>query len=227
MKSNCYRIQPVSECSLMVHFAESVNEQQVGELANLIRQTLPNALMNVVPAYRSILVEYLPFRLSESQLLLQLEQLLQSSQVTTSVQAGRNHRLPVYYAKQTALDLETFLHRGLSLDDVVELHSETPYTVSAIGFTPGFAFLSDVDERLAVPRLASPRVSVPAGSVAIAESKTAIYPSATPGGWNIIGQCPVSVYNPNEVPVTPFTIGDTVTFYPISEQEYLELGGTL
>lgn len=211
----------------MVYFNESVNEQQVGELANLIRQTLPNALMNVVPAYRSILVEYLPFRLSESQLLLQLEQLLQSSQVTTSIQAGCNHRIPVYYAKKTALDLETFLHRGLSLDDVVELHSETPYTVSAIGFTPGFAFLSDVDERLAVPRLASPRVSVPAGSVAIAESKTAIYPSATPGGWNIIGRCPVSVYNPNEVPVTPFTIGDTVTFYPISEQEYLELGGAL
>lgn len=78
----------------MVYFNESVNEQQVGELANLIRQTLPNALMNVVPAYRSILVEYLPFRLSESQLLLQLEQLLQSSQVTTSIQADATIAFP-------------------------------------------------------------------------------------------------------------------------------------
>ncbi|MEF1306782.1 carboxyltransferase domain-containing protein, partial [Vibrio owensii] len=100
------------------------------------------------------------------------------------------------------------------------------YTVSAIGFAPGFAFLSDVSPELNMPRHHTPRTNVPAGSVAIADSKTAVYPSDSPGGWNIIGRTPISLFT-DTPPFIPFEVGDKVTFGSISKQEFVSLGGVL
>ncbi|MDF5425968.1 carboxyltransferase domain-containing protein, partial [Vibrio parahaemolyticus] len=108
----------------------------------------------------------------------------------------------------------------------ITLHTKTEYAVSAIGFAPGFAFLSDVDTQLHMARLATPRTHVPAGSVGIADSKTAVYPSDSPGGWNIIGKSPLALFS-DSPPFIPFEVGDKVTFNAISKQEFIYLGGVL
>jgi len=115
----------------------------------------------------------------------------------------------------------------MSVEQVISLHQAQEYRVYAIGFSPGFAYLGEVDERIAMPRLATPRLKVPKGAIAIADRQTAIYPAQSPGGWNIIGSCPVDMFNPNKKPIMPVSVGDRVKFYAIDKQQYLALGGSL
>ena len=136
--------------------------------------------------------------------------------------------LPVYYAPEAGIDLESLAERaGLPISEVIDLHAGAEYRVYAIGFAPGFAYLGEVDERIAAPRLATPRASVPRGSVAIADRQTAVYPSVSPGGWNLIGRCPVPMFDPDAQPCMPVAVGDTVRFEPISRERFLTLGGDL
>jgi KipI family sensor histidine kinase inhibitor len=136
--------------------------------------------------------------------------------------------LPVYYAPESGADLEALARRaGLSTDGVIDLHTSTEYRVYAIGFAPGFAYLGEVDERIAAPRLATPRQKVPRGAVAVADRQTAVYPAVSPGGWNLIGRCPVRMFDPDTTPTMPVSVGDRVRFEPISRQHFLELGGEL
>ncbi|ELP5727698.1 allophanate hydrolase subunit 1 [Vibrio vulnificus] len=227
MSHHRFTITPVAECALMIHFDEHFIEADIGKYAGAIGLHLQSSVMNVVPAYHTILVEYLPFRLNETAIVRQLHVLLSEQVKMESETKPSRHLIPVYYSAETALDLARFKECGIELEQLIDLHSKPDYEVSAVGFTPGFAFLSGVDSRLSLPRLASPRVNVPKGSVAIAETKTAIYPSDSPGGWNIIGRTPSEVYQPNQQPITPFSIGDRVTFKPITKDEFLHLGGTL
>ncbi|GAL06566.1 allophanate hydrolase 2 subunit 1 [Photobacterium aphoticum] len=136
--------------------------------------------------------------------------------------------LPVYYGRDVGPDLQAVAeHAGLSVEEVIAIHSGQTYTVCAIGFAPGFAFLASVDARIAMPRQVTPRQQVPAGSVGIANQQTAVYPNASPGGWQIIGNCPVGLFSPDATPMTPFSVGDTVQFTPIDREAFLQQGGEL
>ena len=136
--------------------------------------------------------------------------------------------LPVYYAPESGEDLESLAaSTGLSTDEVIAIHSEEEYRVYAIGFAPGFAYLGQVDERIAAPRLATPRQRVPRGAVAIADRQTAVYPAVSPGGWNLIGRCPVRMFDPEANPSMPVAVGDRVRFEPVNRQRFLDLGGEL
>ena len=115
----------------------------------------------------------------------------------------------------------------LSSAQVIELHAATEYRVGAIGFAPGFAYLGELDARLALPRRASPRIAVPAGSLAIAERQTAIYPHSSPGGWHLIGRCPWSLFDAARTPPCPLTLGDRVRFRSIDERDFIREGGQL
>ncbi|MDX2348894.1 MAG: carboxyltransferase domain-containing protein, partial [Porticoccus sp.] len=116
---------------------------------------------------------------------------------------------------------------NLSVDEVIALHQAQEYRVYAIGFAPGFAYLGQVDERIAAPRLATPRPQVPRGAVGIADRQTAIYPAVSPGGWNLIGLCPQPMFDPNNDPSMPVQVGDRVRFRGIDRQTFLDLGGEL
>ena len=136
--------------------------------------------------------------------------------------------LPVYYHPQVAPDLNRVAERaGLSIEDVIALHSHRDYRVFSIGFAPGFGYLGQVDEKIATPRLATPRAHVAKGSVAIADQQTAIYPADSPGGWNIIGRCPLALFDINQQPNMLFNVGDKVSFRPIGIDEFISLGGQL
>ncbi|MBC8768129.1 5-oxoprolinase subunit PxpB [Arenibacter sp. BSSL-BM3] len=130
-------------------------------------------------------------------------------------------RLPVSYDLEFGLDLQEISSQlGLEVNRIIELHSKSIYTVYGIGFLPGFMYLGGVPEALEVPRKSTPRSKVPAGSVGLAGKQTGIYPQDSPGGWNIIGKCPIPMFNvKNENPCF-VTVGDQIQFYPISMAEY-------
>lgn len=227
MNQGQFSISPISECSILIRFDDTITVEHIGELAHQIVDKLNLIVMNVVPSYRTILIDYLPFRIQEFVILQTLNEIVSRFDVQSMDNKQPNYiSIPVYYSNETALDLDRFQQNGLSMDKLIELHTKPVYTVSAIGFAPGFAFLSDVSPELHMPRHHTPRTNVPAGSVAIADSKTAVYPSDSPGGWNIIGRTPISLFT-DTPPFIPFEVGDKVTFGSISKQEFVSLGGAL
>ncbi|MDU5780877.1 MAG: 5-oxoprolinase subunit PxpB [Pantoea sp.] len=132
--------------------------------------------------------------------------------------ASRLVEIPVIYGKAAGPDLQVVAdHAAMTPKQVVELHSSTDYVVYFIGFQPGFPYLGGLDSRLHTPRRAEPRVSVPAGSVGIGGSQTGVYPLASPGGWQLLGQTPVALFNPRQQPPTLLRPGDSVRFVPQKE----------
>ncbi|MEZ9513200.1 allophanate hydrolase subunit 1 [Vibrio splendidus] len=235
-----FNITPVAECSVLVTLMSDPSRQSNAQYAqylahfsDAIRQNLASVLMNVTPAYHTILIDYLPYRISEEHIIGQLNTLLTQALSSFSNVINTSHtiELPAYYSPETALDLDRYQAKGMSLDEIIQHHTSQTYSVSAIGFTPGFAFMSDVVNELALPRHSTPRLSVPKGSIAIADTKTAVYPSDSPGGWNIIGNCPLALFEHSQLKNANITqkslsllnVGDTVRFIAISKQEFIEL----
>ena len=136
--------------------------------------------------------------------------------------------IPGYYGEEVGLDLVLIAERsGLSIAEVIECHCAKIYDVYAIGFSPGFAYLGEVDDAIACPRKVTPRKSLPKGSVGIADQQTAVYPKDSPGGWQIVGRTPVELVDFQAEKITPFTVGGRVKFEPIDREQFVTLGGQL
>ena len=134
---------------------------------------------------------------------------------------ARRVEIPVCYATEFAVDLdEVAVHSRLSADEVVQRHSSAEYQVQCVGFTPGFPYLEGLPQELATPRRATPRIQVPAGSVAIGGSQTGIYPLASPGGWSVIGRTPLKLFAATAEPPALLAAGDRVRFRSISIDEF-------
>jgi inhibitor of KinA len=129
--------------------------------------------------------------------------------------------IPVCYGVEFGPDMDTVAKTaGLGIEEVIQRHSAPDYLIYMVGFTPGFPFLGGLDEKLFTPRLKTPRMAVPWGSVGIANNQTGIYPITSPGGWQIIGRTPVRLFDPAAWPPTPLEIGDAVNFFPIEMEAY-------
>lgn len=180
-------------------------------LAAHLRDLAHPGITEIVPSYETIMVEYRSARISFAALQALIAQAKRNS-LTVSQERGRLVEVPVRY---DGTDLPTVSERlGLPIEEIVRLHSAREYRVSALGFTPGFPFLSAVDDRLRLPRRGIPHPSVPANTVAMADFQTGVYPSGTPGGWHLLGQALTAVYDPQRA--DPFLIhpGDRVRFVP-------------
>ncbi len=192
-----------------------------------LREHLGERLVEVVPSYTTILVQYDLVRDDAESMRRDLLAALEGLQPVAAGE-GRLHEIPVYYAEEVGPDLPRIAARaGLTTEALVALHSGRDYPVFAVGFAPCFAYLGLVDERLATPRLASPRPRVPAGSLGIAERQTAIYPLTSPGGWNLIGRTPLRLFDPTRLPSCDIEVGDRVRLRPIDRATYLAMGGRL
>lgn len=140
--------------------------------------------------------------------------------------AGRVVDVPVCYDEAFGPDLKELAQKlNLSAADIVARHVKSAHRVLMVGFAPGQPYIGGLDPKLMIPRRATPRTKVPAGSVAIAIGQTAVYPYETPGGWNLIGRTPVTVFDPARENASLFAPGDRVRFHPIGRDEYQRLGG--
>lgn len=208
----------------MVEF-ENVVSIEVNSLVRTLGLALESArvpgLIEVVPTYRSLGVQFDPLATSGAVLQGQIEGVL-ARMNPADLPPPRLVELPTVYGGEYGPDLPFVAeHADLPEAEVIRLHSEATYHVYMIGFSAGFAYLGGLPERLHTPRLPSPRTRTPKGSVAIGGSQTGAYPADTPGGWRIIGRTPVELFDPRREPPTPMLPGDQVRFVPIGPAEYL------
>lgn len=224
------RVEIAGENALIIYFGEQTDPRisaQVQQAERLLRRQLGGDLIDMVASYASLLVIYDPLRTDHFAVRSAIRQVVDGLE-EHDAQAGQVVALPVYYSEESGPDLADLAKRaGLSVEEVIQIHSSQEYRVYAIGFAPGFAYLGEVDPRIAAPRLSTPRLKVPRGAVAIADQQTAVYPAVSPGGWNLIGLCPTPMFNPDADPTMPVQVGDRVTFRPIEREEFIALGGEL
>jgi inhibitor of KinA len=217
-----YRLRPAGDTALVVEFGDSIDRRvsaKVLALARRLDQHRLGGIIETVPTFRSLMVHYDPLVLPMSSLSARIAELMQS--VPTREEPGRLWRLPACYDMRIAPDLGDVASRtGLSADQVIECHSAAIYHVYMLGFLPGMAYLGDVPAELVLPRRASPRRKVPAGSVAIATTMTCIIPLETPSGWHLIGRSPIRFLEQRPNPSALLAAGDKVTFMPVSLREY-------
>jgi KipI family sensor histidine kinase inhibitor len=207
--------QAVSDQSLLITLGEGINlatNRHVAALTRAFQAACIPGVRNLHPAYASLLVVFDSLALDHTGLEAIARRLLAAAEGETEP-AARTVEIPVAYEGPDLGDVAALT--GLSEADVVEIHSHTIYTVYFIGFVPGFAYLGDLPDQIAVPRLAAPRKQVPAGSVAIGGKQTGVYPMTTPGGWRIIGHTAVELFNAGRPNMSLLEIGDQVRFIPI------------
>jgi len=225
------RIEPVSETCLMIYFGDQIDPlltQRIAQVSHAIEQGFSDQVIEVIPSYTSILIQYHPLKISFNALQSKILNWIAQQDHQLPVRAGKTITLPVYYDPEVGPDLLSVAQcHGLTPRQVIERHSQQSYTVCAIGFAPGFAFLASVDTAIATARHKEPRVNIPAGSVGIADRQTAVYPDDSPGGWQIIGNCPQSLFSPAASPMTPFEVGDRVQFESIDRNVFLQQGGVI
>lgn len=216
-------IKFAGENSLIVYFTEQnliENNQFVAALCLLLEQGKPSWLVDYVPSYQSVLVNFdiqkIDYLAVKKWLLLQ-----NVAPKLTAEESSDIIKIPVWYDADIDNDLERISKlNDVTIDEIKQLHQSTIYRVYAIGFSPGFAFLGEVPASIATPRLSHPRPKVPAGAVAIADRQTAIYPTTTPGGWNIIGLSPARLFDVKHQPACIFKVGDSVQFFEIDGKAY-------
>lgn len=216
-----YEIRTAAVDAVIIYFGQRPGEQlsaQIGVYTERLRQALQGLLLDLVPSYTSVLLHYDLMQVSEQALCQRIAAVLQSCEAAVATATSECEvELPVCYHRSVAPDLEALSQQiGLSVEEIIALHSGKAYRVFAIGFSPGFGYMGELDRRLQVPRLATPRLSVPAGSVAIAEQSTAVYPQQTPGGWWLIGRCPLMMFSKEREPPLLIGVGDKVRFQPVS-----------
>jgi KipI family sensor histidine kinase inhibitor len=212
------RAHPLGDSAVTIVF-ETERSAQLLERIQVIARALEAARIphveDVVPAYLTLTVFYDPLHTSYAEIANKvLEACERSTHSAGETPKSREHLISVYY---DGMDLDMVAAAtGLSVREVVERHSGRAYTVDLLGFVPGFAYLSELDASLQLPRRAEPRPRVSAGSVAIAAAQTAVYPLDTPGGWHIIGRTETVMFDPERVPAALLRAGDMVRFRRIT-----------
>lgn len=229
-----YHIYPCGDHAVTIQFGNQITlsaNQQVVALFHHLQSQPISGVKDMITAYNSLTLVYDIYAIKtqhpdnsvyeqiSGDLHLVIDRITQREET-----CNRVIRIPVCYDLSLAIDLESLadLHQ-LRLEEVIALHCGKTYRVYMIGFLPGFAYMGTVDEKLITPRHASPRKSVAAGSVGIAGEQTGIYPFASPGGWQIIGQTPVTLFSPDLSSPCLLQPGDEVQFYPIDLSTFQNL----
>ena len=219
------RFLSAGDRALVVEFGDRVDRalsERVLRLDAVIRSNPPVGLVETVPTFRSLTVYYDPLLTSRAELQCAIGALLDVEDRPRS--GARLWHVPVCYEAEFAPDMaEVVRLTGLTPREVVALHSGTRFHVYMLGFLPGFPYMGDLPPRLALPRRADPRLRVPAGSISIATSLTAIYPYESPGGWHLIGATPIRLFDPERTPPALFAPGDAVQCEPVDPAAFASI----
>jgi inhibitor of KinA len=216
------RVRPAGDSAWLVELPEridpAINARAIEIAGAVERSALP--VIDIVVGYRSVMVYVDPLRDGAGETAHTLETIAREPPLAVDA-AGAVVDVPVCYDEPYGPDLaDVAAFGGCSVDEVIASHLAREYRVFVVGFVPGFAYMASVDPRIAAPRRASPRLTVPAGSVAVAAGQTGIYPAATPGGWNVIGRCPIRPFDPDRAAPFLFHPGDRVRFHRIGSDDY-------
>jgi KipI family sensor histidine kinase inhibitor len=212
-----------SDRSLLVRLGDRIASEVSARVLRLLRRLDGAALDGVVdlsPAYASILIRFDPLRTGHERLGAEVRELFAGLD-DTPIPEPRLVSIPVVYGGEHGPDLaEVARFAGMTPEEVVALHCGAVYEVHFLGFSPGFAYLGTVPEAIACPRLDQPRRRVPAGSVGIAGTQTGVYPCATPGGWRLLGHTPLAMFDTRRAPMSLLEVGDRVRFVPIPPERF-------
>ena len=220
------RIEPLGDSALIIRVLEEFHPENsldaVLRVAHELEQAALPGVIELAPAYATVGVFFDPARTGLDALRTEIEDALRKMELARSGAGnGSTIEVPVCYENEFAPDLrEVAWHAKLSVEEVVQRHASAAYRVSCVGFTPGFPYLSGLPSELATPRRDSPRKRIPPGSVGIGGTQTGIYPSISPGGWNIIGRTPLRLFDVQREPPALFHAGDRVRFRRISREEF-------
>ena len=213
--------------ALLVEFGDSIDielNDRVRSLMFQLEESKEDWIIDLVPTYKSLLVIFDPTlstrKYIESYILSFVSNIGENSK-----SEDRLIKIPTLYGVDFGLDLNFVAENSkLSIEEVISLHSEPNYRVYMIGFAPGFPYLGGLNKKLSTPRLDTPRIKIPSGSVGIAESQTGIYPNDSPGGWQLIGRTPLSLFDPNREQPSLLVAGDYIKFEPLeSLEEYSDI----
>jgi KipI family sensor histidine kinase inhibitor len=216
--ANDVRIVPAGDAALLLEFEPRIDpaiNARALALADAIAARCGTVVRDAVVGYCTLTVYFDPLAVDGAWMEDQLNAALADMDVSPEA-GGAVVDVPVCYGGELGPDIaDVAKFGGCSEDDVVALHTGQTYRVYMLGFVPGWAYMAEVDPRIAAPRRSMPRTAVPAGSVAIANGQTGVYPAVTPGGWNIIGRTPLKPYDPQREEPFLFRAGDTVRFVAI------------
>ena len=217
-------ISPVGDCAISIDFGQAIDpkiNRQIRQVIEQIKLLQLDGIIELVPTYCALLVQYDAMVYSYSDICRILEPTLQESVTDSANELVTIVEIPTVYGGEFGPDLGFVAsYNHLSEAEVVSIHSGTDYLVYMLGFIPGFTYLGGMDPRIATPRLSSPRTLIPAGSVGIAGEQTGTYPSDSPGGWQIIGRTPVTMYDMSKEQAALLRAGDYVRYVPIDENEF-------
>jgi inhibitor of KinA len=223
---NLARFERASDQSLLIYFGQQITlnaHEQVRKLLRLLELEPIAGVRNLHSAYCSLLVKFDALRWRHEELEGKLREYLERLQEVRLPDA-HEVEIPVCYGGECGPDLnEVAALHGMTPEQVIELHASTSYLVYFLGFVPGFAYLGELPETLATPRLVAPRKKVPAGSVGIAGNQTGVYPFETPGGWRLLGRTPMAMFRTDRDGLSLLAIGDRVRFVPISREQFAAL----
>lgn len=217
------KLRLLGDAGVLIEYGDAIDTEinrKVRAMTIAVDRTVPSGVIEVTPTYRSILIMYDPTITNPSQLAADMAS-LESRLDEVEIPPPRIVEIPVLYGDEMGPDI-TFVaeNAGLSVEEVIRLHTEPYYPIYMIGFTPGFAFLGGLPDALVTPRLSTPRTHVPAGSVGIANDQTGMYPVDSPGGWQLIGRTPLRLFDPLREEPFLYQAGDQINFRAISRAEY-------
>ncbi|NLY80351.1 MAG: 5-oxoprolinase subunit PxpB [Lysinibacillus sp.] len=233
----CVQFKPLGDSAIMVYFGNTISEEvhlSIKKFLLILEKNNINGFVELVPSYTNICIYYdvtivnqwEPKNLSPYEKVVNHLKTLLEKEIEFTTNKQRLVEIPVCYGGIYGPDLtELAAYHHLSEQEVIQIHTGNDYLVYMLGFDPGFAFMGGLDERIATPRKETPRLKIPPGSVGIAGKQTGIYPFETPGGWQIIGRTPLKLFLPDQNPPTLLQAGDRIRFVPITEKEFIELGG--
>lgn len=227
---NLPTFEALADDALLLRFGETIDathNARALEVSGLLREQNPSWLRDTVPAYASLAVFFDGDRIDAADphafVATELRAVLRK-QETAAAATARVIDIPVCYETEMGPDLiEAASELGITVDELIQRHSSASYTVAMIGFAPGFPYLLGLPGSLALPRLATPRIRVPAGSVAIGGNQTGIYPRESPGGWRLLGRTPLVLFDAARASPALLMPGDHVRFQRIDASVYEQL----
>lgn len=217
---------PIGQAAILVEWPNKIDEgilQNILLLQTQIETSLDSLIVETINAYNSLTIIYKPHSISYSDLKQKI-QILYDSEKHAGVGEKKTWKIPVSYDIEFGIDLnEIAKSKNLTVDEIIHLHCKAEYIIYFIGFLPGFLYLGGLSEAIHVPRKSAPRLRIKKGAVAIGGKQTGIYPFESPGGWNIIGNCPIPLFNSKSNPPCFAKAGDHLRFFSVDKNQYSEI----